>query len=93
MTRSAPRLSGFCWTSPEKVLSTVKTAPASLAMAAMAAMSLTRVVGLEGVSTWMTFVLGRTAARTAAGSVVSTSVSSTPKRFERCSTRNPWMPM
>ena len=46
-------------TRPEKVLSTVKIAPICFALTAK---SLTRVVGMAGVSTWISLVLGRTAA-------------------------------
>lgn len=77
-------------TRPEKVLSPVKIAPICFALTAK---SPTRVVGLAGVSTWISLVLGRTAAWPSAGLVVSTRVSSTPKRSAKCSTRNPWMPM
>jgi hypothetical protein len=47
-------------------------------MSAIAAMSLMPVVGLPGVSTCTSLVLGRMAARTASVSVVSTKVTSMP---------------
>ena len=78
ISRSAPWLRGRMQMGPAKVASTLSSAPALCAMSAMASMSLMPVVGLPGVSTWMSLVLGRTAARTASVSVVSSSVDAAP---------------
>jgi hypothetical protein len=60
------------------VESTESSAPAPCAIAAISGMSQTRVVGLAITSVCTSFVFGRTAARTASGSLVSTNVASTP---------------
>ena len=54
--------------------------PRASAAAPSAAMSIKRSIGLVGVSTQNIFVFGRIAARTAARSVMSTNVDSSPKR-------------
>ena len=63
-----------------KVESTANSAPASWAMAATALRSVSRMIGLAGVSAHTSAVGTSSAARSAARSEVSTSATSTPMR-------------
>ena len=74
-TACAPSSRGVCRYGDAKVLSTTSSAPASRASCAHAATSAMPSSGLDGVSSHSTFVApGRTAARTASRSVISTGV-------------------
>ncbi len=77
-TMSAPNARGRWLKGEAKVLSTATSAPPSWATSAMAAMSHRRIIGLDGVSRWTSFVRSVMAARTASGSRVSTNVKSRP---------------
>ena len=80
MTRSAPSSSGRVSSGVGTVLSTATTAPAAWARPLSASMSLTAQVGFAGVSSQSRRVRpGRSAAWTAAGSVVSTKSTSRPQ--------------
>ncbi len=59
-------------------MSTTMRAPISRAIAEIAAMSATFIIGFVGVSTKIIFVFGRMAARTSSSSDISTYVCSTP---------------
>ena len=85
MTMSAPRARGCCRHGLAKVLSTTSARPRGWVMAAIAAMSESRMTGLVGVSTNTIFVAGSMARATAAGSDVSTYVK---RRPDRVSTRS-----
>ena len=61
-----------------KVLSTMSGMPASLAISAMAAMSMTMPPGLARLSIWMALVFGVSAAFMAAGSVASAQLTFQP---------------
>ncbi len=79
MTMSAPSASGRVRTGVATVESTPSSAPASCAIDATAAMSLTPHMGLAGVSIHTILVWPRrTAARIASGLVASTNVASMP---------------
>ena len=62
-----------------QVLSHTQYAPAARAIAEIRATSVTASVGFDGVSIQMSRVCGATAAATAAGSVMSTSVLPSPQ--------------
>ena len=79
-TTSAPNSMGRQIAGEAKVESTTSEAPASCAICASAGRSETVIVGLDSVSVKTTRVSGRTAARTASGSVTSTKSVLTPKR-------------
>ena len=86
---SAPSASGCCRYGEANVLSTTSSAPAAPAMSANAAMSAMPSSGLVGVSHQITFVVGRTAARTAARSASGTEVYSRPQFVStRATSRN-----
>src|SRR6266496_1705938 len=78
MTRSAPRSSGRSSGGGVKVESIVRSAPLAWAISASGVISATRRSGLAITSVWMRRVLGRTAARTASRSVISTKSTSIP---------------
>ena len=63
-----------------KVPSTTRMAPASRASSAAAAMSLSLMCGLEGVSSQMQRVVGRSASRTFSIRLASTTLTSRPQR-------------
>src|SRR5690606_19795653 len=86
-TTSAPSASGCCRYGVANVLSTTSSAPASRAIAPNAAMSAMFSSGLVGVSTQMTRVSCRTAARTAATSVTGAAVHDTSHRSSTPATR------
>ena len=71
---SMPRSSGRCKTGVAKVLSQIVITcdPAARARAAIASRSVIFISGFDGVSTQITRVFGRIAARTASRSVIST---------------------
>jgi len=79
---SAPSSRGRCSIGVANVLSTRTRAPCSCAIRATAAMSVSTIVGLAGVSTKTTLVSGVMAASTAPRSEVSTNVERTPKRLK-----------
>ncbi len=80
-TMSAPRASGFWKYGEAKVLSTATAAPLSRAIAESLSMSERVSIGFVGVSIQSSFVSGRNASSTEAGSVVSTKVKSRPPDF------------
>ena len=77
-TTSAPSSSGRWLKGEAKVLSTISSAPAPCAISAITRRSQSRIIGLVGVSTWRIRVVGRSARRTASGSLASTKVKSMP---------------
>ncbi len=79
-TKSAPSSRGRVAIGVAKVESTASNAAPSWAMRAAAAMSLSRTMGLAGVSSHTSLVDGRMAAEILAGSEVSTGVTSIPMR-------------
>ena len=74
----APSVNGRCSTGVANVLSTTTTTPALCPIAAMAAKSKTLSSGLDGVSSQIMRVAGRSAFSTFFGSVMSTEVASMP---------------
>ena len=91
ITRSAPSRKGCCSIGVAQVLSQATRADARFAIPAIAAMSVTRMRGFDGVSTHSSRVAGRTAAATADGSVMSTSVASSPQ-WAKCSSSRSAVP-
>ena len=77
-TISAPSVRGCCKAGEAKVLSTQSKQRLALAICAMASISLIFNVGLVGVSSQMSLVLGVMALNTFSGSVVSTKLMVTP---------------
>ena len=71
-TMSAPSVSGFWKCGERKVLSTVSRAPFSWASAARARISLTSIIGFDGVSMKIIFVSWRIFAAVASRSAVLT---------------------
>src|ERR1700733_724586 len=80
ITTSAPSASGDWKYGVQNVLSTTTSWPGADFIAATAAMSMMRSIGLVGVSIQNIFVFGRIAARTASRSVMSTNVELRSKR-------------
>ncbi len=76
----APSSSGRWKYGVRNVLSTACGMPRSRAIFEIAAMSPSFSVGFAGVSVKISFVLARSALRTASGFAVSTNVNCTPKR-------------
>ena len=75
---SAPNSMGLCSTGVRKVLSTASRMLCRRAISAMAAISLSFIVGLPGVSTKMIRVCGVMARSTSSGFEVSTEECVTP---------------
>ena len=90
-TRSAPSASGNWRIGVAIVLSHTLTAPAARATAATRAISVTRNIGLDGVSIHTRRVVGRNAACTSSGRMTSTNVASSPQRL-MCSESNRAVP-
>ena len=78
ITMSAPSASGLCSTGDRNVLSTLTSAPCAWAIFATAAMSVSTMSGLLGVSMCTSLVFGFIAASTAARLLVSTYSISMP---------------
>ena len=77
-TMSAPSVSGFCACGERKVLSATRSAPCSWATAASARISVMNIIGLEGVSMKIIFVVSRIFASTSDVSRMSMYSKSMP---------------
>ncbi len=79
ITRSMPWVKGWVRTGVARVLSTEVSTPAALAISARAVRSVNRSKGLQGLSAWISLVLGRRAALRAVRFERLTGVTSMPK--------------
>ena len=92
MTMCAPRSSGRCSIGDENVLSTASRMPRLRANSARRAISTIFSSGLVGVSHQINFVFGVTAASSAAMSLRSTKLKSSPAERRRTRSNNRYVP-
>mmetsp|Transcript_97425 Transcript_97425/g.236927 ORF Transcript_97425/g.236927 Transcript_97425/m.236927 type:complete len:264 (-) Transcript_97425:107-898(-) len=81
---STPSVKGLQMTGGIMVLSTLSSTPWRCASSASARRSVTRILGLDGLSVWISFVCGVIAFSTDSRSVVSTKVTVTPLCMTSC---------
>mmetsp|Transcript_9445 Transcript_9445/g.29971 ORF Transcript_9445/g.29971 Transcript_9445/m.29971 type:complete len:264 (-) Transcript_9445:621-1412(-) len=81
---STPRVSGLQITGGIMVLSTLSNTPCQCASSASARRSVMRILGLEGLSVWISFVRGVMARATDSRSVVSTKFTTMPLCTQSC---------